>query len=126
MLWAPRRKHHRHPQEFGPAQFIMPRNVRPSYHNCWRERTTRDSEPIERHIKTDKRETPAFSTSQADMIVPKDCKLRRVKYLNDVIEQEHRFIKKQVRASRCFKSFHTAERMLEGIEEVNLLSRLSG
>ena len=36
----------------------------------------------------------AFSTSQAEQIVPKDCKLRRVKYLNNVIEQDHRFIKK--------------------------------
>ena len=29
-----------------------------------------------------------FSTSQAERIVPQDCKLRRVKYLNDVIEQD--------------------------------------
>jgi IS6 family transposase len=58
----------------------------------------------------------AFSASQAERIVPKDCKLRRVKYLNNVIEQDHRFIKKKVRASQCFKSFHTAERTLEGIE----------
>lgn len=51
----------------------------------------------------------AFSTSQAERIVPKDCKLRRVKYLNNVIEQDHRFIKKKVRASQCFRRFHTAE-----------------
>jgi transposase, IS6 family len=47
--------------------------------------------------------------------LPKDCKLRRVKYLNNVIEQDHRFVKKKVRASPCFKRFHTAERTLEGI-----------
>jgi IS6 family transposase len=29
----------------------------------------------------------AFSASQMEKIVPKDCKLRRVKYLNNVIEQ---------------------------------------
>ena len=33
----------------------------------------------------------AFSTSQEERIVPKDCKLRRVKYLDNVIEQDHRF-----------------------------------
>ena len=38
----------------------------------------------------------AFSASQAERVVPKDCKLRRVKYLNNVIEQDHRFIKKKV------------------------------
>src|SRR5215207_8726406 len=73
----------------------------------------------------------AFSTSQEERIVPRDCKLRRVKYLNNVIEQDHRFIKKKVRASQCFKSFHTAERTLEGIEAMNMMrkgqvKRLSG
>ena len=34
----------------------------------------------------------AFSDSQAERVVPKDCKLRRVKYLNNVIEQDHRFV----------------------------------
>jgi transposase, IS6 family len=41
----------------------------------------------------------AFTTSQDEKILPKDCTLRRVKYLNNVIEQDHRFIKKKVRAS---------------------------
>jgi transposase-like protein len=73
----------------------------------------------------------AFGTSQEEEIVPKDCKLRRVKYLNNVIEQDHRFIKKKVRASQCFESFHTAERTLEGVEAVNMMrkgqvKRLSG
>jgi transposase, IS6 family len=65
----------------------------------------------------------AFNTSQRKKIVPKDCKLRRVKYLNNVIEQDHRFVKKKVRASQCFKSFHTAERTLEGIEAVNMMRK---
>ena len=65
----------------------------------------------------------AYSTSQEERIVPKDCKLRRVKYLNNEIEQAHRFIKKKVRASQCFKRFHTAERTLEGIEAVNMMRK---
>ena len=65
----------------------------------------------------------AFSTSQVGGIVPKDCKLRRVKYLNNVIEQDHRFVKKKVRASQCFKTYHTAERTLEGIEAVNMMRK---
>jgi transposase-like protein len=62
-------------------------------------------------------------TSQVERIVPKDCKLRRVKYLNNVIEQDHRFIKKKVRASQCFKTFHTAERTLVGIEAMNMVRK---
>jgi transposase-like protein len=65
----------------------------------------------------------AFSASQAERIVPKDCKLMRVKYLNNVIEQDHRFIKKKVRASQCFKRFHTAERTLEGIESMHMMKK---
>jgi transposase-like protein len=65
----------------------------------------------------------AFTSSQDEKILPSDCSLRRVKYLNNVIEQEHRFIKKKVRASQCFKSFHTAERTLEGIEAVNMIRK---
>jgi transposase-like protein len=60
----------------------------------------------------------AFSASPEERLVPQGCQLRRVKYLNNVIEQAHRFIKKKVRASPCFKSFHTAERTLEGLESV--------
>jgi len=65
----------------------------------------------------------AFSASQEERVVPKDCKLRRVKYLNNVIEQDHRFIKKKARASQCFKTLHTAERTLEGIEAINMVRK---
>jgi len=65
----------------------------------------------------------AFATSQAERIVPPDRKLRRVKYLDNVIEQDHRSIKKKVRASQCFEHFHTAGRTLEGIEAVNVMRK---
>jgi transposase, IS6 family len=65
----------------------------------------------------------AFTLSQDEKILPSDCKLRRVRYLNNVIEQDHRFIKKKVRASQCFKHFHTAERTLEGIEAMNMMRK---
>ena len=65
----------------------------------------------------------AFAISQKEKVLPHDCKLRRVKYLNNIIEQDHRFINKKVRASQCFKSFHTAERTLEGIEAVNMMRK---
>jgi IS6 family transposase len=73
----------------------------------------------------------AFTVSQEERVLPLDCQLRRVKYLNNVIEQDHRFVKKKVRASQCFKSFHTAERTLEGIEAMHMMrkgqvKRLSG
>jgi transposase-like protein len=65
----------------------------------------------------------ALSSSQDECVVPKDCKLRRAKYLNNVFEQDHRFVKKKVRASQCFKRFHTAERTLEGIEAMDMIRK---
>lgn len=65
----------------------------------------------------------AFTSSQDEKILPKDCKLWRVKYLKNIIEQDHRFIKKKARASQCFKRFHTAERTLEGIKAMNMMRK---
>jgi transposase-like protein len=55
-----------------------------------------------------------------------DCKLRRVKYLNNVIEQDHRFIRRRRRAAQCFRSFHAAERTLEGVEAMHMMRKRSG
>jgi transposase-like protein len=54
---------------------------------------------------------------------PHDCKLRRVKYLNNVIDQDHRFIKKRVRTCLGYRSFDTAERTLQGVEAMNMIRR---
>jgi IS6 family transposase len=65
----------------------------------------------------------AFGTAQAEKIVPKGCELRRVQYLNNVIEQGHRFVGKKARASQCFKSFHTAGWTLGGIEAMHMIRK---
>jgi IS6 family transposase len=65
----------------------------------------------------------AFTTSQMDKVLPYDCKLRRVKYLNNIIEQDHRFIKKRARACLGYRSFDTAERTLQGVEAVNMMRK---
>jgi transposase-like protein len=65
----------------------------------------------------------AFSTSQKDKVLPHDCKLRCVKYLNNFIEQDHRFIKKRVRACLDYRSFDTAERTLQRVEAVNMIRK---
>jgi IS6 family transposase len=65
----------------------------------------------------------AFTTSQKEEVLPHDCKLRRVKYLNNVIEQDHRFIKKRVRSCLGYRAFDTAERTLQGVEAVNMMRK---
>ncbi len=61
-----------------------------------------------------------WSTSVKEKVLPRDCKLRRVKYLNNVIEQDHSAIRRRWRAMQCFRSFHTAERVLEGVESMHV------
>jgi IS6 family transposase len=84
-------------------------------------------------IGTDKHASypEAFAASIKEKILPSDCKLRRVKYLNNVIEQDHRAIRRRWRAMQCFRSFHTAERTIEGVEGAYMmrkgqLKRISG
>jgi IS6 family transposase len=62
----------------------------------------------------------AFTTSQKENVLPKDCRLRRVKYLNNIIEQDHRFAKKRVRACLGYRSFDIAERTIQGVEAINM------
>ena len=65
----------------------------------------------------------AFTTSQKEKVLPYNCKLRRVKYLNNIIEQDHRFIMKRVRACLGYRSFDTAERTLQGVEAINRIRK---
>jgi IS6 family transposase len=65
----------------------------------------------------------AFTTSQQEKVLPHDCKLRRVKYLNNIIEQDHRFIKKRARACLGYCSFDTAERTIQGVEAMNMIRK---
>jgi hypothetical protein len=49
------------------------------------------------------------------------CRCRPVRYLNNVVEQDHRAIKRRVRAMQGFRSFDSAWRMIQGIETVNMI-----
>ena len=47
----------------------------------------------------------------------------RIKYLNNMVEQDHRTIKKRVRPMPEFKSFQPASATLEGIEVANMIRK---
>jgi transposase-like protein len=51
------------------------------------------------------------------------CRCRPVRYLNNVVEQDHRAIKRRVRASQGFRSFHSAWRTVQDIETVNMIRK---
>jgi len=49
--------------------------------------------------------------------------LRQNKYLNNRVEQDHRFIKRLVKPGMGFGSFNTARRTLKGYEIMNMLRK---
>lgn len=46
-----------------------------------------------------------------------------LKYLNNVIEQDRRAIRRSWRAMQCFRSFHTAKQNIEGIEVMHVMRK---
>ena len=49
------------------------------------------------------------------------CHCRPVPYLNNILEQDHRFIKKRIAASLWFRSAEGAMRTIEGYEAMHLI-----
>jgi IS6 family transposase len=55
--------------------------------------------------------------------IPSTCELRQVKYLNNIVEQDHRFLKRLVKPGLGFWSFGTAWRTLQGYETMNMIRK---
>ena len=53
----------------------------------------------------------------------KRIKIRQCKYLNNIIEQDHRRIKRKCRPMLGFKSFQAAQKTLAGIELMNMIKK---
>src|SRR5215510_15594745 len=51
------------------------------------------------------------------------AQLRQCKYLNNIIEQDHRFIKRRVNPGPGFFSFNTARRTIGGYEAMNMIRK---
>ena len=62
----------------------------------------------------------AFKELKAERIMPDACELWQSKYLNNLIEQDHRFIKRLVKLGMGFFSLETAWRTLQGYEAMNM------
>ena len=51
--------------------------------------------------------------------------VRQVKYLNNIVEQDHRAVKRVTKPMLNFKSFQAAKCVLAGIELMNMIRKLS-
>jgi len=66
---------------------------------------------------------PAFEALQQERILPETCRLRPCKYLNNIVEQDHRFIKRRVNPGLGFGAFATAQRTIQGYEAMHMLHK---
>ncbi len=55
--------------------------------------------------------------------MPEGIQIRQVKYLNNIVEQDHRFIKKRVRLMLGLKLFYTATYILSSIEAMHMIKK---
>ncbi len=65
----------------------------------------------------------AIAELKAAGILPECVELRQVKYLNNLIEQDHRFLKRLVKPGMGFFSVETAGRTLQGYEVMNMIRK---
>lgn len=63
----------------------------------------------------------AFRELKADGVLPEGCELRQVKFLNNLVEQDHRFLKCLVKPGLGFFSSETPWRTLQGYEIMHMI-----
>ncbi len=65
----------------------------------------------------------AVEELKQERLLSNDCELRQKKYLNNIIEQDHRFPKKLAKYKSYFQFFNTAWRTLRGYEIMNAIRK---
>jgi transposase-like protein len=55
--------------------------------------------------------------------MPEGIQMRQVKYINNIVEKDHRFIKKRVRSMLGFKTYETATLIVRGIEAMDMMKK---
>jgi IS6 family transposase len=81
--------------------------------------------PIPRVINVDK--NPAYPAAvkglKGEGQLPRRVRLWQCKYLNNIVEQDHRSVKKRAWLAKGYGSFPSAWRTLEGIETMNMIRK---
>jgi transposase, IS6 family len=65
----------------------------------------------------------AISAVKEEGALPPWCGHRPVQYLNNIIEQDHRAIKRRVNAKQGFREFRAARRTIQGYEAIHMLRK---
>ena len=83
------------------------------------------SHPQPRVINTDKYVgyPAAIFESKDEGVLRQRCKHRPVQYLNNILEQDHRAIKRRVNAKQHFRRFSSARKTIEGYEAMHMIRK---
>ena len=66
---------------------------------------------------------PAINELKQDEDLPEATETRQSKYLNNIVEQDHRFLKRRIRPGLGFGSFNTARRTIKGYEAMHMIRK---
>ena len=65
----------------------------------------------------------AISGVKQEGILRHRCRHRPIQYLNNILEQDHRAIKRRVKARQDFREFHAARRTIQGYEAMHMIRK---
>jgi len=65
----------------------------------------------------------ALKTANKELAEDKQIEVGQIKYLNNIVEQDHRFIKKRTKSMLGFKSFRSAKITITGIENIRIIQK---
>jgi transposase, IS6 family len=65
----------------------------------------------------------AIEQLKKEKSIPDGMQIRQQKYLNNIVEQDHRFIKKRIRSMLGLKTFGTAKQIICGVEVMHMLKK---
>ena len=83
------------------------------------------SHPQPRVINTDQARLygSAIAVVKEDGTLCRRCRHRPVQYLNNILEQDHRAIKRRVKDKQSFREFQAARRTIEGYEAMHMIRK---
>jgi transposase, IS6 family len=91
----------------------------------FRKALSNPSHPQPRVINTDL--APIYGSAIPDIkkegVLRRRCRHRPVQYLNNILEQDHRAIKRRVNAKQGFREFQAAQRTIQGYEAINIIRK---
>ena len=91
----------------------------------FRKALTDPSHPQPRVINTDQARLygSAISGVKKAGLLRRRCRHRPVQYVNNILEQDHRAIKRRVKAKQGFREFQAARRTIQGYEAMHMIRK---